>query len=125
MRCILLRRFCIAALAGIVVLSVARASLAEDPVPLPPAVSAALHQTVEAQCSGMMWYGQAAVFNRIALMRAAAMDKDVESCGLDGRIHPADPAGAAALRAETDRMARSRVGLRLVGSAQRIVDCQR
>ena len=92
------------------------------------------------QGTGMMWYGQAAdrgnsqaayfvkwlaqapgnrsfkdenqaaVFNRIALMRAAAMAKDVESRGLDGRIHPADPAGAAALRAEADRMARE-VGL--------------
>lgn len=53
---------------------------------------------------------QAAVFNRIALMRAAAMAMDVESRGLDGRIHPADPAGAAALRAEADRLAHE-VGL--------------
>lgn len=132
MRRILLRRFCTAELAGIVVLSIARAARAEDRVLLPPAVSAALHQTVEAQRSGMMWYGQAAyfvkwlaqapgnrsfkdenqaaVFDRIAVMRAAAMAKDVESRGLDGRIHPADPAGAAELRAEADRMARE-VGL--------------
>jgi TPR repeat protein len=90
--------------------------------------------------TGMMWYGQAAdrgnsqaayfvkwlaqapgnqsfkdenqavVFNRIMLMRARAMSMDVDSRGLDGRYHPADPAGAAALRAEADRMARE-VGL--------------
>ena len=52
MRCILTRRFCTAALAGIVVLSIAIAASAEDRVPLPPGVSEALHQTVEAQHSG-------------------------------------------------------------------------
>ncbi len=42
---------------------------------------------------------QATVFNRIMLMRGAAMSLDVGGTGLDGRYHPADPAAAAALRA--------------------------